>query len=300
MTPVSNSRYSCAASRVESPGTGVFKLKILTETARDQASPLGIARAFVSARAKAVPLAKYPGPRPPDMACAYAIQEAAIGLWPDNIAGWKVGLVAPAEQAALGTTRLAGPIFQRNVTHYNGNRVSLAAINGGFAALEVELVACVARDAPPDKTAWTLDEAATLVGAWHLGTEFAASPLASLNDLGATVVVSDFGNNSGLVVGPRLDPARVADPATLMCRTSIDSKPVGVANAATLPGGPLEAVRFLAGHVATRARPLRAGQWVSTGAITGVHRIFTGQKGRAELLDFDHIDVVITTATRVI
>lgn len=257
---------------------------------------LEIARRFVSARANAAPLMEYPGPLPPDMASAYAIQEAAIGLWPDTIAGWKVGLVPPAQQLALGTRRLAGPIFQRNVTRYNASTVCLAAIDGGFAAIEVELVACVAKDAPPDKADWTVEEAATLVGAWHLGVEFAASPLALINDLGATVVVSDFGNNGGLIVGPRLDPSRVADPTKIACRVSIDSKPVGVANAAILPGGPLEAFRFLTAHVATRARPLRAGQWVSTGAITGVHRIFAGQKARAELLDFDHIDVVISKA----
>jgi 2-keto-4-pentenoate hydratase len=245
-----------------------------------------------------VALAEFPGPLPPDIASGYAIQEAAIGLWQDRIAGWKVGLVPPTERQALGTTRLAGPIFLRSVLQAarGAQPVRLAAIAGGFAAIEVELVVAAGSDAQPDKTQWSLEEAAALVGAWHLGMEFAASPLARINDLGAAVTVSDFGNNSGLIIGPRLDAALVADPANLLCRATIDSKPVGHASAATLPGGPLEALRFLLGHLAARGRPLRAGQWVSTGAITGVHRIFPGQEASVELVGRERIDVIVAAA----
>jgi 2-keto-4-pentenoate hydratase len=230
------------------------------------------------------------------MASGYAIQEAAIGLWDDSIVGWKVGLVPPPEQERLGTVRLSGPIFGRNVAYAGAVPVHLAAIRGGFAALEVELVAAIGVDAEPDKTQWTLEEAASTVGAWHLGAEFAASPLETINDLGAMVVVSDFGNNGGLVVGPALDSALLAEPAKLLCRATIDGQEVGVANAAALPGGPVEALRFLLGHLAERGRPLRAGQWVSTGAVTGVHRIAPGQNGSAELVGYGRIEVTVGAA----
>jgi 2-keto-4-pentenoate hydratase len=262
-----------------------------------RAAALKIAQTFVGARQSATPLPEFPGAIPPDMASGYAVQEQAIGLWPDSIAGWKVGLVPPPEQARLGTVRLSGPIFRRNVLRVGSGPIHLAAIAGGFAAIEVELVAIAGADARPDKTQWTLEEAAALVGAWHLGVEFAASPFAGINDLGATVVIADFGNNSGLVVGSRLDSALLADPAKLVCRATIETKEVGWASAAALPGGPLEALRFLLGHLAGRGRPLRAGQWVSTGAVTGVHRIFPGQKATAELIGRERIEVSITTAT---
>jgi 2-keto-4-pentenoate hydratase len=226
------------------------------------------------------------------MSCAYAVQEAAIGLKPDTVAGWKVGLVPPAEQAMLGTARLAGPIFGSTVVRADA-AVRLPAIVGGFAAIEVELVALVGRDAPAEKTDWTAEEAATMVGAWHLGMEFAASPLATINDLGAAVVVCDFGNNSGLVLGA---PIEGADPAQLVGRATIDGKQVGQASAAGIPGGPLESVRFLLGHLAQRHRPMRAGDWVSTGAITGVHRVLPGQHASAEFVGRQRIDVSIVPA----
>jgi 2-keto-4-pentenoate hydratase len=259
---------------------------------RTDSAALQIARAFVSARDRAVPLVDFPGPMPRDMSYAYAVQEVAIGLKSDTVAGWKVGLVPPAEQGVLGAARLAGPIFSGTVFRAAA-AVRLPAIARGFAAIEVELVALLSRDAPAEQTEWTAAEAATMVGAWHLGVEFAASPLATINDLGAAVVVCDFGNNSGLVVGARVE---ASDPAQLVCRATIDGKQVGQASAAAIPGGPIESVRFLLGHLAQRRRPLRAGDWVSTGAITGVHRVFPGQHASAELIGRERIDVSIVPA----
>jgi 2-keto-4-pentenoate hydratase len=257
----------------------------------------GIARAFVAARQASQALPAYPGVLPPDMLTGYAVQEAAMRIWPDPVAGWKVGLVAPAAQSALGTTRLAGPIFRSTLIESAGTKpVNLAAIAGGFAAIEVELVVAAARDAPATQREWTLEQAAVFAGEWRVGVEFAASPLATINDLGATAVVSDFGNNSGLILGPRLDSRLIANPAGLVCETKIDGRRVGFASAADLPGGALEALRFLLGHLAERGRSLRAGQWVSTGAITGVHQIFPGQRGSVEFLGHGRIDVLVEAA----
>jgi 2-keto-4-pentenoate hydratase len=47
------------------------------------------------------------------------------------------------------------------------------------------------------------------------------------------------------------------------------------------PGGPFESLRFLLALNARRGRPLRSGDFVSAGAITGVHEIRVGQSARA-------------------
>ena len=276
------------------PPNGDNRLEDVIDSDPPAQAILDIARSFIAARQAAMPIAQYPGRVPPDMATGYAIQEAAIGIWPDRIAGWKVGLVPPALHAGLGTAHLAGPIFLKGLIRNAGvDAVKLAAIPGGFAAIEVELIVAALIDAPAHKTEWTLRETAEFAGDWHFGVEFAASPLATINELGPTVVVSDFGNNSGLVLGPRIDTALIAEPATLTCRTTIDGQQVGFASVAVLPGGPLAALRFLLGHLASRGRPLRAGQLVSTGAITGVHRIFPGQRGEIEFLGHGKIEVMV-------
>ena len=49
-----------------------------------------------------------------------------------------------------------------------------------------------------------LAEAADLIGAVHAGIEVASSPLGRINELGPIAVISDFGNNNGLVIGPEI------------------------------------------------------------------------------------------------
>lgn len=243
--------------------------------ADDQAfrSAASVAESFVKARRSATALPDFPGPIPPDLKSAYACQEAAIALWDDEISGWKIGRTPAEFEARFGQGRLAGPIFSRAVWRGLGQPVDFPVFVGGFAAVEAEYVYVVAKDAPADKLEWTLAEARTMVQSVHLGVETAGSPLATINALGPTVVVSDFGNNAGLILGPAVPDV----DETLVCETFIDGVSQGRGRAADLPGGPLESLRFLLETCAWRNRPLKAGQLVSTGAITGVHEIRAGQ-----------------------
>jgi len=50
-----------------------------------------VAETFVRARLAARAVPTYPGEAPEEMARSYAIQDAAIALYPDRVAGWKVG-----------------------------------------------------------------------------------------------------------------------------------------------------------------------------------------------------------------
>lgn len=249
-----------------------------------------IARTLVAARLSARALAVYPGSSPDSLAEGYAIQELAIGLWPDQIAGWKVGRVPPELQARLGDERIAGPTFLRALHRPSpGETIALPAIAGGFAAVEAEFVYRLAVDAPAGKTSWTPVEALALVGALHIGVEFAGSPLKAINDLGSTVVASDFGNNAALIVGAEIPGWRERTDASLVCQTFVDGALVGSGTAASVPGGPAEALAFLLGHCAARGRPLTAGQYVTTGAATGIHEISVGQSARVSFGEFGEI-----------
>ena len=238
-----------------------------------------IAAAFVRARLSATALDQYPGPIPPDRAGAYDCQEAAIPLWPDEIAGWKIGRPAPGQEKGFGDTRLAGPIFQKAVRPAAGI-VSAPFIANGFAAVEAEYVIRIGRDAPEGKADWTTDDAAALIDALYIGVELAGSPFPGINALGPCVTVSDFGNNAGLILGPEIADWRARAFDDLRCETFIDGASVGRGAATNIPGGPLGALAFLLGHCAARGRPLKAGQLVSTGAATGVHEIRIGQAAR--------------------
>ncbi|MEO8016359.1 MAG: hypothetical protein ABI769_00970, partial [Pseudomonadota bacterium] len=68
---------------------------------------------------------------------------------------------------------------------------------------------------------------------------------------------------------------------SLDCETRIDGAVVGRGSAANVSGGPLAALAFALRCNARRGRPLRAGEFVSTGAATGVHSIGAGQSAEA-------------------
>jgi 2-keto-4-pentenoate hydratase len=242
-----------------------------------------VARRLVAARLEAAALADYPAPLPANLAQGYAVQEIAIHLWPDTLAGWKIGRVPPAEVARSGADRLAGPVFVRavQVLDWDGQG-AFPAIDGGFAAVEGEFVYRLAKDAPPHRLDWTPQDALELVAAMHVGVELAGSPLAAINDLGPPVVASDFGNNTGLILGPEIPGWLERSDESLVCETFVDGRSVGAGTAASLLGGPAGCLAFLAELCAARGRPLKAGQLVTTGQITGIHDIRPGQKARVD------------------
>lgn len=255
-----------------------------------------IAEAFVNARLESRALPEYPGPVPETLEDGYAVQDQAIALWPDELVGWKVGLIPPQYRERLGADRLAGCIFARNVVDAGSEPTPFPAIPGGFTAVEAEYVVRVGKDAPVDKTEWTAEEAADYVGEMRVGVEIAGSPLATINELGPTVVVSDFGNNAYQILGNRIDDWRDGEWSAMTAETFIEGQSVGKGGAASIPGSPLAAFAFLLGHAAKRGRPLKAGQIVTTGASTGIHDIVAGQQSRINFATYGEIRLVAKSA----
>jgi len=239
----------------------------------------------VDARRGARALPDYPGAVPARLSESYAIQDRAIALFGRPIIGWKIGRVAPDKQAEHNTERLCGPIFAPTLKTYAGEALTLPVYEGGFAAVEAEYVFRVDHDADPEKTEYTEEEALRLIDAVFAGVEMAGSPLATINALGPTVVASDFGNNFGLILSTQLGEfdsdttEHALSPEALKgftATTEIDGKIVGEGGLFTMPGGPLKAIAWLAGVLAQRGRPLTKGQYISSGATTGIHDIKAG------------------------
>jgi 2-keto-4-pentenoate hydratase len=242
----------------------------------------GAAAAFVEARRSAGSLTEYPGVPPADLESAYRCQDLAISLWDDAIVGWKVGWIPAPLSDTYGAQRLVGPIFRRGLRHVPASVSTHAPVfAGGFAAVEAEFVCELARDAPAEVLEWNTESARRLVKSMYIGIEIASSPLQNINDFGPAVVISDFGNNAGLLLGPEIPGWQTRDLASLSCETRIDGAVVGRGTAASVSGGPLAALAFALRCNARRGQPMRAGTLVSTGAVTGVHSIGAGQAAEA-------------------
>jgi len=254
------------------------------------AGATAIAAQFVRARSEGVALAEFPGTIPATLEAAYRVQEAAIVLLPDAIVGWKVGYIAPELREPGGDERLVGPIFARRLSSDFVGTVEFPVFAGGFAAVEAELAFRLRADAPRGQTQWTVDEALALAGDLHVGIETAGSPLRTINDLGPRVVVSDFGNNAGMLLGPAIEGWRTLPAPLLSCQTYVDGRLVGEVLVDTLATGPLVALAFALSRCARNGRPLRAGDIVTTGALTGIHEIAAGQRAHVDFGAFGRID----------
>jgi len=147
----------------------------------------------------------------------------------------------------------------------------------GFGAAEAEFLLRIGQDVSADKIAYSLEEAAALVDAVHVGIEIASSPFAGININGPAVTVSDFGNNNGLVVGPEVPNWRTSGFESWPVTVAVDGAEVGRATTETMLDGAVGAVRFLLELLAKRGIAVPAGTWVSTGAVTGVHQVRPGQ-----------------------
>lgn len=263
-----------------------------------QAGDGAIVDAFLRARRDGASLPDFPGQIPDDLVAAYAVQDLAIARWPDAVVGWKVGYIAPERRDASGDERLLGPIFARQFWRATGGIDPVPVFPGGFAAIEAEYVLRLDADAPAEKRDWTPEEAAALPATLFLGLEIASSPLATINQLGPRVVVSDFGNNNGLVLGPEVPGWATLDEDTLVAETFIDGASVGTGGASRLPGGLRAAFAFALARSARRGRPLRRGEWVATGNATGIHDIAVGQRGKVVFEGLGVLEVLASAAAQ--
>jgi 2-keto-4-pentenoate hydratase len=240
---------------------------------------LQIAESFVAARVEGRSLADYPGPFPKSLDEAYAIQAAAIDLMDRPVVGWKIARIRPDLVVTWGADRIAGPVF--NIWDAYDDQPVIPAIAGGYAATEAEFQLLL-REMPTGST-FVIDDIEDIIGAVRIGIEVAGSPFGAINAFGPAVTVSDFGNNIGLVLGKDVPNWREAIGRTVS--SFVNKRPVGSAIPAETAGDPLEAVGFLFELAARYGLPVKSGQWISAGAITGGHKIASGDEFEAHFGD---------------
>jgi 2-keto-4-pentenoate hydratase len=237
-----------------------------------------IASRFVDARRSASVLTDYPGIIPTGLSDAYAVQDLAIALSAGEIVGWKVGRINPP----IGDVdRLAGPIFTSVDAATSDGPAAMRVFAGGFAAAEAEYLLRIGTAPDPAQRSFSIAQATALIDAVHVGIEIASSPFGGINDHGAGVTISDFGNNNGLVIGPAIENWRTDDLLGWPVELMINGTLIGAGMASTMLDGPFGAARFLFELMAERGIALRPGQWISTGAVTGVHPVAVGDRVQA-------------------
>ncbi len=235
--------------------------------------------ALLEARRTGRALERFPAPVPATLADAYAMQQGLLAALGGRVLGWKVGRIPPAMVGALGTERLAGPILR--CADLDGDAPGEARVfAGGAGAIEAE--AMLRLRAVPDRPLATDDDARVWVDDIRAGFEIASSPAPDVHAHAPFGIIADIGINNGLLLGPRLDSAGFDH---LEVTTEIDGIAVGTGYPCDVLDGPWGSLRFLVGLHHDGVIRLEPGQWISAGAITGVHPITPGQSATSRFGD---------------
>jgi len=246
-----------------------------------QFDPKPLSAALLHARKSCTVLDEFPGDIPETLEQAYAVQMCGIADWGSDLIGFKVGGVPAKWQSQFPTGWLAGPMFadQQYAIENNGS-IEVSVFKGGFAAYEAELVFQLKDLDKLDQPLETVDQTRDFIEKVYLGAEIASSPNLRVNDMGPGSIISDLGNNAGLVIGPEAPLSLLDNLADMEVVLTIDDEEIGRAAPKSDVGGPLGALRFILNHFISLKGQIDLPEncLISSGAITGVHQSVAGTK----------------------
>lgn len=213
------------------------------------------------------------------LAQAYAVQTAFFAGRKTDLAGWKIGLTGHAIRDAIGASEpVAGMLGPADILM----RSFAAALTGGDHYVEAELVFEIAADLPASSAPFYRDDVAAATGALYIGMELVQSRFAS-SDLPLDLLVADNCMADRLVVGDKVAEGWDERFAALEVTLHGPGEERVHGSTAAVMGNPLDAVTWLANHLAGRGMALRGGQLVSSGTCTGATLVRPGDRVTADL-----------------
>ncbi len=262
--------------------------------------PKPLSAALLKPRQDCTVLDGFPGEIPATLEQAYAVQMCSIAAWEADLIGFKVGGVPHKWKDQFPTDWLVGPMFSdQQYAVKNGDSLEVTVFEGGFAAYEAELVFVLKDLDKLDKPLETVEETHAFISKVYLGAEIASSPNLLVNEMGPGSIISDLGNNAGVVIGPEAPLSILDDLSKLEVVLTIDDEEIGRATPNPGEGGPLGALRFALNHfIAIKDQiELPENCLISSGAITGVHQSHAGTKSKITFGDLAEYELRMVPRT---
>jgi 2-keto-4-pentenoate hydratase len=199
--------------------------------------------------------------RPAGAADAYAVQEAVVRLLGAGVGGWKTGAPSATSEAQFA------PIFADAILP---SPARIPASELRLFGIELEIGFRLGRELPARREPYTAAEAAEAIASMHPTLEIVESRFLDLRAQDKPSLLADMQSNFALVYGPEATGWRGADLARPPGRVIIDGEVASEVTSGNSGGDPLRLLAALATHCAARGRPLRAGDFVTTGSCTGM------------------------------
>ena len=231
---------------------------------------------------------------PADTDAAYRIQDSFVSQTLQQrrtaLAGYKIAITTPAMRDMVGfQDSVSGRLFMDQL-HRSADTIE----SRDYVRLivEFEIAFELAHDIPVGATPWT---GATILG--HVACAYPALEVADDRRAdypglkqSVLTLIADNAWNQGLVLG---EPVRGLDATSILALEGvafIDGREVGRGTGRDVLGHPLDALAWLANHLAARGLPMKAGEIVTTGSLVksqfpvAGHRIAFRLPGLGEVL----------------
>jgi 2-keto-4-pentenoate hydratase len=225
---------------------------------------------FEAHRAKNSLAALPPEIAPRSVAEAYGVQDFFVALCADErgpVAGYKIALTTPQMQRMVGLSEpISGAILESTVKHAPA---AVRAADFGRLLVEFEIALELGEDLPAANAPFTRESVSQAVEAVMPAFEIADDRNADYKDLSkhALLLVADNAWNEGAVLGEPVRDWRGIDLANLRGAATINEVGVGEGRGGDSMGHPLEALAWLANHLAEQGRGLLIGNVVLTGSL---------------------------------
>jgi 2-keto-4-pentenoate hydratase len=211
---------------------------------------------------------------PRDMEEAYAIQSEFVGMRAatlGQVTGYKIALTTPAMRAMVGLKdSVAGDMLEKSIVRNRpGARAQVSAADYVRLIVEFEIGVEMAEDLPAIGAPYTRESVAKSVAALMPALELADDRNADYKILPgrALMLIADNAWNEGAVLGEPVKDWQGIDLAALQGVASINGKNVGTGHGRDVMGHPLDALAWLANHLAARGLGLWRGDVVITGSL---------------------------------
>jgi len=223
-------------------------------------------------------------PLPPDLAPrteseAYAIQDAFVALRAEKLgalAGYKIALTSAEMRRFVGVESPQAGVMFVSTLHRSPARVRAA--DYVRLIVEFEIAIRIADDLPAADKPFFRERVAQSVGAVMPALELADDRNADYKALPKHPfeLIADNCWNEGAVLGAPVEDWKAIDLAAVRGIATINGNKVGEGRGADVMGHPLDALAWLADHLASLGRGLLRGDVVITGSIVTSKTVTTG------------------------
>ena len=214
-------------------------------------------------------------PLPPELAPrdaeqAYAIQDGFVALRAEQlgaVAGYKIALSSTEMQRFVGVSEPQAGVMLESTLHRTPARVR--AMDYVHLIVEFEIAVQMAADLPVADAPYSRGSVAPYIGAVMPAIELADDRHADYTQLARHPfeLIADNGWNEGAVLGAPIERWQGIDLGAVRGVATINGKVVGEGLGAAAMGHPLEALAWIANHLAAHGRGLVFRDVVITGSV---------------------------------